>query len=86
MELVEELYPNYFLSRGMNNEDVRRFQTFLYKICEYDKSIPGVRVSGIFDELTENSVKKIQQDAGLDINGIVGPFTGDRVVELSKRQ
>lgn len=86
MNYVNELYPNYFLTRGMSGDDVRKFQMFLYKICSYDKSIPGVIVNGIFDELTENSVKKIQQDAGLDINGIVGPFTWNRALELSKRE
>ena len=86
MDYVSNLYPNYFLTRGMQGDDVKKFQMFLYKICKYDKSIPGVRVNGIFDELTENSVKKIQQDAGLDINGIVGPFTWERALELSKRQ
>ena len=43
------------------------------------------RVNGIFDELTEKSVKKIQQDYGFDINGIVGPLLWKKVVELSKR-
>ena len=82
---VEELYPDYFLTRGMQNEDVRRLQRFLLKICLYDKSIPGVRVNGIFDELTENSIRKIQRDLGLNVNGLVGPLTWKRVVELSKR-
>ena len=84
-EYVNELYPDYFLLRGSTGDDVRRFQKFLLKICKYDGSIPGVRVNGIFDELTENSVKKIQQDNGLDVNGLVGPFTWRKVVELSKR-
>ena len=52
---VSELYPDYFLVKGMQNEDVRRLQMFLYKICSYDKSIPGVRVNGLFDDLTELS-------------------------------
>ena len=82
---VNELYPDYFLTRGMTGEDVRRFQKFLLKICKFDKSIPGVRVNGIFDELTENSVKKIQQDYDFEINGIVGPLLWRKVVELSKR-
>jgi peptidoglycan hydrolase-like protein with peptidoglycan-binding domain len=84
-EYVDELYPGYFLTRGMNNNDVKRFQRFLLLICKYDKSIPGVRVNGIFDELTEKSVKKIQNDYGFDINGIVGPLLWNKVVELSKR-
>ncbi|MBE6161636.1 MAG: spore cortex-lytic protein [Firmicutes bacterium] len=84
-DYVNELYPDYFLTRGMTGADVRRFQRFLLAICRYDKSIPGVRVNGEFDELTEKSVKKIQSDYGFDINGIVGPLLWRKVVELSKR-
>ena len=82
---VDELYPNYFLVRGVTGDDVKRFQMFLLKICQYDKSIPGVRVNGIFDELTEKSVLKLQSDYGFDLNGIVGPLLWSKVVELSKR-
>ena len=82
---INELYPDYFLTRGMKGEDVRRFQKFLLKICKYDKSIPGVRVNGEFDELTEKSVYKLQQDYGFDLNGVVGPLLWRKVVELSKR-
>ena len=83
---VEELYPDYFLSRGTSGDDVKRLQEFLLKICQYDKSIPGVRVTGIFDELTENSVKKIQTDYDLGVTGLVGPFSWRKIVELSKRK
>jgi len=82
---VNELYPDYFLSKGMSGDDIKRFQGFLLKICQYDKSIPGVRVTGFFDDLTENSVKKLQQDYGFDVNGFVGPLLWKKVVELSKR-
>ena len=84
-DYVSELYPDYFLVRGMTNNDVRRFQKFLLAICKFDKSIPGVRVNGTFDELTEKSVKKLQSDYGFDINGVVGPLLWRKVVELSKR-
>ena len=85
-DYVSELYPDYFLTKGMSGNDVRRFQKFLLKICQYDKSIPGVRVNGIFDDLTEKSVYKLQQDYGFELNGIVGPLLWRKVVELSKRQ
>ena len=84
-DYISELYPDYFLTRGMTSNDVKRFQRFLLAICKYDKSIPGVKVNGTFDELTEKSVKKIQNDYGFDINGIVGPLLWKKVVELSKR-
>ena len=82
---VNDLYPDYFLTKGMQGDDVRRFQKFLLAICKYDKSIPGVKVNGVFDELTEKSVLKLQEDYGFDINGIVGPLLWRKVVELSKR-
>ena len=84
-DYVEELYPDYFLVKGMSGKDIRRFQKFLLAICRYDKSIPGVRVNGIFDDLTEKSVKKLQSDYGFDINGIVGPLLWRKALELSKR-
>ena len=85
-DFIDDLYPDYFLTRGSSGNDVLRLQKFLLAICRYDKSIPGVRVNGIFDELTEKSVKKIQNDYGFDINGIVGPLLWEKVVELSKRK
>lgn len=84
-EFVNDLYPDNFLSLGSKGEDVVRFQKYLLSICRYDHSIPGVRVNGIFDDLTNSSVLKLQRDLGLDENGIVGPILWRKVVELSKR-
>lgn len=84
-EYSDELYPDNFLTLGMSGNDVRKLQRFLLKICKYDKSIPGVRVNGIFDDLTDRSIKKIQSDYGFDINGVVGPLLWKKIVELSKR-
>ncbi len=84
-DYVDELYPDYFLVKGSTGKDVRRFQMFLLSICRYDHSIPGVIVNGVFDELTEKSVLKLQKDYGFEENGIVGPLLWRKVVELSKR-
>ena len=85
-DFANDLYPGYFLTRNMQGEDVRRLQKLLLLICKYDKSIPGVVVNGVFDELTEKSILKIQQDYGFDLNGIVGPLLWRRIVELTKRE
>ena len=84
-EYVEDLYPDNFLSIGSSGEDVLKFQRYLLSICRYDHSIPGVRVNGIFDDLTNGSVLKLQRDFGLEENGVVGPILWRKVVELSKR-
>lgn len=85
-EHTKDLYPNYFLSQGITGDDVERLQRYLLKICRYDKSIPGVRVNGIYDDLTEKSVRKIQSDYGFDVNGIVGPLVWQKIVDLSNRK
>lgn len=84
-EFVNDLYPDNFLSLGSSGNDVVRFQKYLLSICRYDHSIPGVRVNGVFDELTRSSVLKLQRNFGLEENGVVGPLLWRKVVELSKR-
>ena len=84
-DYVNELYPNNFLMKGMSGDDIKRYQRLLLKICRFDKSIPGVRVNGIFDDLTDRSVRKLQNDYGCEINGIVGTLLWRKTVELSKR-
>ena len=80
-----DLYPDYFLMKGMTGTDVKKIQKFLLAICRYDKSIPGVKVNGIFDDLTDKSIRKIQKDYGFEVNGIVGPLLWRQLLNLSKR-
>ena len=41
-------------------------------------------VTGDFDDATENAVRAVQQQAGLEANGAVGPLTWARIVELAQ--
>lgn len=81
---VDEFYPGIFLSKGMQGEDIVRLQNFLYKICEKTHEIPGVRVNGIFDSLTEQSIKYIQKKYNEEQTGIVTPTIWKIIVEWSK--
>lgn len=84
--VLNEFYPGRFLSRGMTGDDIVNLQRFLYVICKNNKSIPGVVVNGIFDNLTEQSVKAIQRKYNLEETGIVSPTVWYRIVELSKEK
>lgn len=77
----DKLYPGIFLSRGMTGDDILNLQNFLYIICEKTHQIPGVRVNGTFDELTEESIKAIQKRYNLPENGVVGPATWQKIIE-----
>lgn len=70
-----KLYPGYFLSKGMQNENVRDLQTYLNLISDNIPEISHVPATGYFGEQTENAVKIFQQLFGLPVNGMVGPVT-----------
>ena len=77
----DKLYPGIFLSLGMTGDDILNVQNFLYIICEKTHQIPGVRVNGTFDELTEESIKAIQKRYNLPENGVVGPATWQKIID-----
>lgn len=81
---VNEFFPGKYLSYEMTGEEIINLQKFLYLICTKDHSIPGVVVNGTFDRLTRQSVIALQRRFGLEANGVVGPSTWYRIVELSK--
>lgn len=41
--------------------------------------LDATAVNGIFDEATEEAVKKFQQDNDLTVDGVVGPQTGQKL-------
>ena len=58
------------LQRGISGQNVERLQGDLSRLGYQ------ISVNGVFDEVTENAVKKFQQDHNLTIDGVVGPQTG----------
>lgn len=70
-----KLYPGYFLSEGMRNENVRDLQTYLDLISKNIPEIPSVSVTGYYGEQTENAVSAFQRLYGIEVSGAVGPIT-----------
>ena len=82
----DELFQGRLLALGMSGDDVRIIQKFVLKICQQTGNIPGVRVSGIFDDLMEKSVMKIQSIFNQDTTGVIDPVTWYNIVEYSKQK
>ena len=82
----DEFFQGRLLALGMSGDDVRIIQKFLLKICQQTGNIPGVRVSGIFDDLMEKSVMKIQSMFNQDTTGVIDPVTWYNIVEYSKQK
>lgn len=84
LQYEDEFYGGRILTNGINGEDVRRLQKFLLKICREKGNIPGVRVTGTFDDLTELSVRKLQEILQLPVTGAVGAVVWKEIVDYSK--
>ena len=78
------IYPGRYLLRGRTGDDVRELQTLINEAAARNSSIPRVDVDGNFGAATEQAVRTIQREQGLDVNGIVGSQTWDRIVRLAQ--
>lgn len=80
----DEFFSGRQLSKDISGDDVRRLQKFLLQICRNKKNIPGVRVTGVYDDLTEQSVRVLQEILNLPVNGVVGAATWYDIIKYSK--
>ncbi len=64
------------LSLGVAHTDVELLQRNLSRLG-YEIGPNGV--NGVFDEHSENAVKKYQQDHNLTVDGTVGHITGSHI-------
>jgi len=83
---VDNIYPGYILSKGMEDKNVTLIQTYLAEISKFYPNIPSVTVTGIFDDQTEAAIIAIQKNfldlTEEDILGIIGPSSWNKIAEL----
>ena len=72
---IPSSYPGSPLRRGSTGTNVRILQKQLSRIAKDYPSFGKPAVTGTFDEVTENSVKKFQKQFGQTADGIVGKAT-----------
>lgn len=78
----EQSYPGFPLSRGAEGEDVRILQEQLNRIAINFPQLPLIRVNGIYDQSTENTVREFQRLFILPINGITDITTWYRISRI----
>ena len=76
-------YPGYLLKYGSKGEKVRELQYYLNEISKI-YNIPSISVDGIFGNGTKEAVIAFQRLFGLTPDGIVGPATWNKIVEVYK--
>ena len=72
---IPSSYPGSPLRRGSTGTNVRIIQRQLSRIAKDYPFFGKPTVNGIFDETTENVVKKFQKQFSLTANGVVGKST-----------
>lgn len=72
-----EYWPPRMVDRGMSGADVTVLQAILVA-----RGYTVNAVNGVFDESTDKAVRKFQTDHGLAVDGVVGPKTWAKLLEV----
>ncbi len=75
-------YPGTPLRIGSRGEDVTTVQTWLNRVGEVYRSIPGITVDGVYGQATANAVRVFQGLFGIPVSGVVGAATWNRLAEI----
>ncbi len=82
VELNSKLGIIHTLRRHSTGNDVKLLQQFLKVYGVYPEGL----VTGYFGPLTEQAVKKFQEEESIDNVGIAGPKTRTRIFEISQQK
>ncbi len=74
LEYKDYIYPGRFLSLGMMGTDITSLQRMLNTLAQKEKKNQEIAVTGCYDTNTEMAIKKIQEQLGLEQNGVTGPL------------
>ena len=74
-------YPG-LLRFGDTGSTVQNLQFYLKTIAAFNPFIPDLSIDGFFGNDTENAVRAFQRTYGLDVDGIVGETTWNRIVSV----
>ncbi|MCL2565138.1 MAG: peptidoglycan-binding protein [Defluviitaleaceae bacterium] len=76
-------YPGTLIRVGSRGADVSLVQTRLNTVSRAFPAIPTLVADGTFGPLTEGAVTAFQRVFGLNADGIVGPITWERLMNVS---
>ncbi len=75
-------YPGYILKQGSRGDVISKLQTYLSAIADKYPSIKNINVDGIFGKATNQAVIDFQKCFELNSDGIVGPLTWEKIVQV----
>lgn len=82
VQLGPSLGINHTLRKSSRGNDVKLLQKFLKVYGVYPEGL----ITGYFGPLTEAAVKRFQKKEGIDIVGVAGPKTRNRILKISHQK
>ncbi|WP_207729408.1 peptidoglycan-binding protein [Clostridium gallinarum] len=81
---IPDKAPSNILKIGSTGEEVEIAQYLLKAIGAFYDSILPIEITGDFDDNMSDVVKSFQNQFGLDADGIIGPKTWNKLIEVYK--
>lgn len=75
-------YPGYPMKEGSRGNKVIEFQYYLKTITNEYNIPTDLIVDGVFGNVTRDTVIKFQKLYGLETDGVVGPYTWNKIVNV----
>lgn len=82
IQYTSDAFPGTNLQIGSRGSDVLKMQRYLNAIGQYYPSIPQINEDGIFGYQTDQAVRAFQRLFFLQDDGIIGPATWNKIVEV----
>ncbi|MDD3193552.1 MAG: peptidoglycan-binding protein [Oscillospiraceae bacterium] len=81
-QYTPDVFPGTNLQVGSSGSDVLKMQNYLNVIGRQYQSIPQLREDGLFGYKTDQAVRTFQRLFSLNDDGIIGPKTWNKIVEV----
>ncbi len=78
------VYPGVPLRPGSTGEDVRYMQRLLNELSRTYTAVNRQTEDGIFGQNMSNAVRRFQRQFALTADGVIGPRTWERIVEVHR--
>ena len=75
---ISQEFP-FILEQGSTGQSVRNLQYYINYLSQYYPTIPTLAIDGIFGPATQAAVIDVQNTFGLTPDGIVGPYTWQKI-------
>jgi len=80
VQAIDPPYPGNLLKIGSHSSEVARMQKYLNAVKDHSGAVAALKIDGVFGIETKHAVAEFQARCSLNMDGIVGRQTWNRIV------